>query len=123
MSLRAEMKRAEKNKKKAKTATYNYTEEQLHAAINEALDAIMEEREEYYRNEAINTALLLTLTLPLEVLKTHYWPKSYKKKIPEFTDHMLDLYNQYLNGELDIEKLKKEFQEDTGYELVEGVLE
>lgn len=121
--LRAEMKRNKKAKEKAKTATYNYTGDQLQAVITEALPGIMKEREEMYRNEAINTALLLTLTLPLQVLKTHYWPKTYVKKLPEFTDHLLELYDQYLNGDLDIEKLKKELEAETGYELAEGVLE
>jgi hypothetical protein len=58
--------------------------------------------------EAINTAMILLLTLPLEVLMDFYWKKSYAKKIPEFTEHVLDYYNKWENGELDMEKLQED---------------
>lgn len=122
MSLRAEMRRSEKNNKKAKTATYNFTEEQLQSAINEGLDSIMKEREERYRNQAINTALLLTLALPSEVLKEHYWPKSYQKKLPEFNQKVLELYDKFLNDGLDIQKLNEELWETAGIRFEEGEL-
>lgn len=122
MSLRAEFKRKEKAGKKSKTVTYNYTEEQLHAVINEALDSIMSEREERYRNQAINTALLLLLSLPSEVLKEHYWPKTYAKKLPEFNQHVLDLYNKFVNDDLDIQKLKEDLWENAGIGFEEGEL-
>lgn len=122
MSLRAEMRRSGKSKKKAKTATYNFTEEQLQAAINEGLDVIMKEREERYRNQAINTALLLLLSLPNTVLIEDYWPKSYKKKLPEFNQRVLDLYNQYLEGKIDIQILNENLWETAGIKFEEGEL-
>lgn len=122
MSLRAEMRRSEKDKKKAKTATYNFTEEQLQAAINEGLDVIMKEREEKYRNQAINTALLLTLILPAKVLKEHYWQKSYAKKLPEFNQQVLEMYDKFLNDGLDIQKLNEELWETAGIRFEEGEL-
>ena len=122
MGLRAAMRRSEKDKKKAKTATYNFTEEQLQAAINEGLDVIMKEREERYRNQAINTALLLLLSLPSTVLKEDYWPKSYKKQLPGFNQKILDKYNQFLNGELDLDELSNTLWEDAGIKFEEGEL-
>lgn len=122
MSLRASLRRSEKDKKKAKTTTYNFTEEQLQAAINEGLDVIMKEREERYRNQAINTALLLLLSLPSTVLKEDYWPKSYKKQLPGFNQKILDKYNQFLNGELDLDELSNTLWEDAGIKFEEGEL-
>ena len=122
MSLRAIKRRTEKGSKKSKTATYNFTEEQLQAAINEGLDVIMKEREERYRDQAINTALLLLLSLPSTVLKEDYWPGSYKKKLPGFNQKVLDLYNKYLNGELDIDELSNTLWEDVGIRFEEGEL-
>ena len=52
--------------------------------------------------------MILLLTLPLEVLMDHYWPKSYAKKIPEFTNHVLEYYRMYENGEIDMDKLQED---------------
>lgn len=44
------------------------------------------EIKEQATQDAINTAMVLLLTLPLEVLMDHYWQKSYAKRIPKFTE-------------------------------------
>ncbi len=67
--------------------------------------------------EAIDAALVLLLTLPLEVLMDYYWPKSYAKRIPEFTNHVLEYYNMWQNGELDMDKLKEDLWEYGGVRL------
>ena len=100
---RAEMRRAAKQKNK--TATYNLTEEQINILVKEKLAAHTKEIKKEAAEEAINTAMILLLTLPLEVLMDFYWKKSYAKKIPEFTEHVLDYYSRWENGELDMEKL------------------
>lgn len=86
----------ERRDQKEKTKTYNMTPEGLKA------------RDEKVTNDAINQALVLLLTLPLEVLMDHYWPKSYGKRIPEFTNHVLEYYERWQNGELDMDKLKED---------------
>ena len=68
-------------------------------------------------NESINTAMILLLTLPLEVLMDHYWPKSYAKKIPEFTNYVLEYYERWQNGELDMDELKEDLWEYGGVRL------
>ena len=88
---RAERRRAQKCEQKTKTATYNLTRAQLEAT-----------------NDAINQAMILLLTLPLEVLMDHYWTKSYAKRIPEFTEHVLEYYEKWQSGELDMDKLKED---------------
>jgi hypothetical protein len=103
---RAEMRRAAK--RKSKTATYNLTEEQIDILVKEKMAAHTKEIKEEAAEEAINTAMILLLTLPLEVLMDFYWKKSYAKKIPEFTEHVLDYYNKWENGELDMEKLQED---------------
>jgi hypothetical protein len=103
---RAEMRRAAKQK--SKTATYNLTEEQIDILVKEKLAAYTKKIKKEAAEEAINTAMILLLTLPLEVLMDFYWKKSYAKKIPEFTEHVLDYYNKWENGELDMEKLQED---------------
>lgn len=70
-------------------------------------------------NDAINQAMILLLTLPLEVLMDHYWPKSYAKRIPEFTEHVLEYYEKWQNDELDMDKLKEDLWVYGGVRLEE----
>lgn len=117
---RAEMRRAMRNEKKAKTATYNLTKAQLDAMVKEQIGEELERIKEESMNDAINTAMVLLLTIPLEVLMDHYWPKSYAKRIPEFTNHVLEYYEKWQNGELDMDKLKEDLWEYGGVKLMEG---
>lgn len=89
---------AERKEQKARTKTYNLTEAQLQAYVSH----------EEAMNESTNTAMILLLTLPLEVLMDHYWPKSYTKKIPEFTNYVLEYYKRWQDGELDMDELKED---------------
>lgn len=117
---RAEMRRAAREQKKTKTKTYNINEEQLHLMVRAA---IAKEREQIKReavDDAINTAMILMLTLPLETLKEHYWQKTYARKLPEFTDHVLDYYYKWQNGEIDIQKLRDDLWEYAGVKIEEG---
>lgn len=83
--------------------------------IQEDLKRVKQEATE----DAINTAMALLLTLPLEVLMDHCWVKTYAKKIPEFTEYVLDYYSKWQNGELDMEKMKADLWEYGGVRLEE----
>lgn len=114
---RQQRRAAECKNQKYKTATYNLTKSQLDNTVK---DSVKSELEKAYRdgvNEGVNQAMILLLTLPLEVLMDFYWKKSYAKKIPEFTQHVLDYYAAWQNGELDLEELKKDLWEYGGVRL------
>lgn len=117
---RAEMRRASKEEKKAKTATYNLTKEQFDALVEQEIGKRLEEIERESTEDAINKAMVLLFTLPLEVLMDHYWTKSYAKRIPEFTNHLIDYYLKWQNGELDMDKLREDLWEYGGVRLEEG---
>lgn len=116
---RAELRRTMKDEKREKTATYNLTRAQLEAAINHCVADKIEEVKHQATEEAVNTAMMLLLTLPLEVLMDHYWPKSYAKRIPEFTNYVLEYYEKWQNGELDMDKLREDLWEYGGVRLEE----
>lgn len=110
----------ERKNQKYKTATYNLTKRQLDNAVR---DSAKSELEKAYQNgisEGVNQAMILLLTLPLEVLMDFYWKKSYAKRIPEFTSHVLDYYERWQNGELDMDKLKEDLWEYGGVRLEES---
>ena len=120
MMGRAERRRAQKLAQKEKTATYNLTKAQLDAAVRERVGKELERIKHEAMDDAINTAMVLLLTLPLEVLMDHYWTKSYAKRIPKFTELVLEYYERWQNGELDMEKLKEDLWEYGGVKLVES---
>lgn len=107
--------RATGDKKKLKV--YTFKEEDLQKYVeNFCADHIKKIKEEVME-ESINIAMTLLLVLPMEVLMDHYWKKSYAKRIPEFTEHLLDYYQRWENGELDMEEMKKDLWEYGGVRL------
>lgn len=116
----AEMRRARKDEKKYKTATYTLTQEQLDKMVRDKIEDELKKVKEEATEDAVNTAMVLLLTLPLEVLMDHYWTKSYAKRIPKFTDRVIEYYERWQNGELDMEKLKEDLWNYGGVKLVEG---
>ena len=105
---RAERRRTQKCEQKAKAATYNLTKSQLDVLVREKISDELDRVKQEATNDAINQAMILLLTLPLEVLMDYYWTKSYAKRIPEFTEHVLEYYEKWQNGELDMDKLKED---------------
>lgn len=114
---RQQRRAAERRDQKARIKTYTLTEDQLKEHVRRALEVELKDHHEEMMNDAINTAMVLLLTLPLEVLMDHYWPKSYAKKIPEFTSYVLEYYERWQNGELDMDKLKEDLWEYGGIRL------
>ena len=116
---RAERRRQQKDEIKAKTATYNVTKAQLDMMVKEQIESKLNEIKHQATDEAVNTAMILMLTLPLEVLMDHYWTKTYDKKIPEFTNYVLEYYKKWENGEIDMDKLRDDLWEYGGVRLEE----
>lgn len=116
---RAERRRQQKDEIKAKTATYNVTKAQLDMMVKEQIESKLNEIKQQATDEAVNTAMILMLTLPLEVLMDHYWTKTYNKKIPEFTNYVLEYYKKWENGEIDMDKLRDDLWEYGGVRLEE----
>lgn len=117
---RAERRRLEKQKGK-KVKTYNLTRDQLHNAVRQVTEEDLKRIKQEAMEDAINTAMTLLLVLPMEVLMDHYWKKTYAKKIPEFTELVLQYYERWQNGELDMGKLKKDLWEIGGIRMEEDV--
>ena len=116
---RAERRMQDRAAQKSKTANYNFTKEQIDNAVREGIKEKLAEVKAQATQDAINTAMVLLLTLPLEVLMDHYWQKSYAKRIPKFTEQVLEYYERWQNGELDMDKLKEDLWEYGGVRLEE----
>lgn len=117
---RAEMRRSKREQEKAQTATYNFTQAQLDALIQEKIGAKLEQSKQEIYEQTVNTTLALLLGLPMKVLVDDYWKKSYRQRIPGFIDKVLEYYDQWQDGKLDISKLNKELWDIAGIRL-EGI--
>ena len=105
-----DMGRAERRRSglKNKVRTYTLTDVEIAKIKQEAVD------------EAINTAMTLLFVLPMEVLMDNFWKKTYAKKIPEFTEHLLEYYRAWQDGELDMDKMKEDLWTYGGIRLEES---
>ena len=97
-------------------------EEQVNTAdsdikVQEKIGVKIAETKKNVYEETVNTVLALVLTLPLEVLMDHYWPKSYRERLPGFVDKVLEYYGRWEDGELDMDKLKEDLWEYGGIRL------
>ena len=101
---RAEIRRQQKNLQK-KQKVYTLTQSQIDKIRSDAME------------EAVNQAMVLMLTLPLEVLITDYWTKTAYKRGQEFTQKVLDLYHRWETGEISMDDLKNDFWEYGGIRL------
>ena len=95
----------------------NLTQAQLDAIVQKKIGAKIAETKKEVYEETVNTVLALVLTLPLEVLMDHYWPKSYRERLPGFVDKVLEYYGRWEDGELDMDKLKEDLWEYGGIRL------
>ena len=107
---RAEQRRAEREKKKAKTATYNLTGEQLDAIFEAKFAKRIEEVKLKATNDAIDISLLMISNVSLKVLKDHFWKKTYDKKLPEFDELFVEEYLKCQNNESYIFELQEEMK-------------
>lgn len=112
---RAELRRVAK--KKVKNPTYTLTKTELDAIVREKVRHEFAKTEEEATDEAINTAMLLMLTLPLEVLLNHYSNDISVEDLQRFTGHVLDYYKMWQDGELDMNKMRDDLWEYGGVRL------
>ena len=115
---RAEDRRRKRNKMKRNTATYNLTKEQLDIFMENAIKDRLEE----IKSSSVDTAMMLTLTLPLQVLIEYYWSGldeyELKEELSIFADRLVDYYEKWQNGELDIQKLTDDLWRYGGIKIV-----
>ena len=114
---RAEKRRSEKEKRKRETSTYNLTKAQIDREIEKSIGKKLEE----IKMESTDAAMVLTLTIPIKVLVEYYWKDLSREELKEetsiFAERMVDYYESWQNGEIDILKLKNELWDLTGIKI------
>lgn len=95
---------AKKKTTKPEESTFTMTKAQF--------DEVVEARVKIETEKIASRVSELILALPAEVLRKHFWKKSYKNKLPEFTDLMFDYYQKWSNGEVNLDALIDELEDD-----------
>ena len=108
----------ERKTQKYHKSTYNLTRSQLDSVIRESIDNEIKQAYRDGLDEGVNQAMILLLTLPLEVLINFYWGAD-QKKIEKFTGHVLEYYRMWQDDKLDMNKLKQDLWEYGGLRLEE----
>lgn len=108
------------NSKKYFNTNITCAKEQLDVMVREKIGEELVRIKREATDEAVNTALTLLLTLPLEVLMDHFWKKSYPQKIPKFADLLIEYYEKWQDGELDLDELKEDLWKYGGVKFREG---
>ena len=116
---RAERRRQEKAAKK-KVPTYNLTKTMLDEAVRSEADRQLKEAFQEGFDKGTNQALILMLSIPLMVLKDHFWKKSFRQRIPKFMEEVFKLYEAWQDDEIDINDLRQELWEIGGIRLEES---
>ena len=118
MINRSELRKNKRNEIKDNTKTYNLTKAQLNVMVRERIQSELDRIKKEATEEALNTAMVLMLTLPLKVLIDNYWTsKEQLEQIPDFTDKVIEYYEKWQNGELDIDKLREDLWNYAGVRL------
>ena len=119
--MNRQQRRANEHKnQKYYNATYNLTRSQIDSTVRQQIDKELKQAHQDGLSEGTDRAMALLLMLPLKVLMDFYWKKSYAKKLPEFTEHVLEYYEKWQDGELDMDKLKEDLREYGGVRLEES---
>lgn len=114
---RAGKRRVKKEEHKKETATYNLTKAQIDREIEKSIGKKLEE----IKMESTDAAMILTLTIPIKVLVEYYWQNLSYEELKEetgiFAERMVDYYEAWQDGKIDILKLKDDLWNLTGIKI------
>lgn len=117
---RAERRRAKKDEYKTKVATHNLTKEQIDNAIERGIGERLEEIRKNATYNAIDASMNLTLVLPMKVLMEKYWANDLDL-LQMFADDLFEVYEKWMNEEIDLEAEKQKVWDIAGVKIEEVV--
>lgn len=113
---RAERRRTDKHRSerpKSVTITMDELEKIRKFEARKAKELMMSKNE-----ELANEILKMMLVIPTNVLIADFWPKSAKKRIPEFIEGCMSLYEAWKKGAVTMDEMQKLTEEYAGIKLV-----
>lgn len=115
---RAEIRRArrEENKKKA---TFVMTEEEIMKIRKQEYDRARKTIHDK-SDQLAEEILKMMIVIPTNVLINDYWQKTAKKRIPQFVEDCMSLYQSWSAGTVSMEEMQRVTEEYSGIKLIES---
>lgn len=115
---RAEIRREQREQKKKK-ATFIMTEEEIMKIRKQEYDRARKTIHEK-SDQIAEDILKMMIVIPTNVLINDYWQKTAKKRIPQFVDDCMSLYQSWSEGTVSMEEMQKLTEEYSGIKLIES---
>lgn len=115
---RAEIRRArrEENKKKA---TFVMTEEEIMKIRKQEYDRARKTIHDK-SDQLAEEILKMMIVIPTNVLINDYWQKTAKKRIPQFVEDCMSLYQSWSEGTVSMEEMQNLTEEYAGIKLIDS---
>lgn len=94
---------------------YTFTREQFHAAVRKQVGDEIAVAKKAATEEAVNTAMLMMLTLPIEVIINE--PGYENIDSQKFTAQLVEWYQKWQDGELTLDEMQNDLWEYGGVRL------
>lgn len=115
---RAEIRREQRERKK-KRATFIMTEEEIMKIRKQEYDRARKLIREK-SDQVAEDILKMMIVIPTNVLINDYWQKTAKKRIPQFVEDCMSLYQSWSDGAVSMEEMQKLTEEYSGIKLIES---
>lgn len=115
---RAEIRREQREQKKKK-ATFIMTEEEIMKIRKQEYDRARKTIHEK-SDQIAEDILKMMIVIPTNVLINDYWQKTAKKRIPQFVDDCMSLYQSWSEGTVSMEEMQKLTEEYAGIKLIDS---
>lgn len=115
---RAEIRREQRERKK-KRATFIMTEEEIMKIRKQEYDRARKLIREK-SDQVAEDILKMMIVIPTNVLINDYWQKTAKKRIPQFVEDCMSLYQSWSAGTVSMEEMQRLTEEYSGIKLIES---
>ena len=116
MSKRAKLRRQEREKLN-KTKTYTLTQAQIeqmkYDMYKEMYKDIYQETHDKVYEEALDTSYGMMLNISAYILALNHWKKSADRRIPEFLDNCIDIYQRISSKTIDYTDIISEVEKSS----------
>lgn len=121
LESRSARRRRGREEKKNKTATYNFTKEQLNTYVLKEVDKIRDDIQEEVRADSEKAVFEMLIGIPVLVLHDRFGFG--RGRITKFVKHVLNQVDSVDGGYYNLQDLRQTIFEETGVSLEDGMID
>jgi hypothetical protein len=111
------MNRSQRRLSNKSNPKYTTSKSEIQSLARKALQADIDRLKKEVYDEARIDFMVGALALPMMVLMDHFWQKSYARKIPKFTELLLEYFSDWENGIITDEQMVEDLWNYGGVRL------